>query len=206
SQLPAANGVKDNSLATPVGMAVTSNGQTLYVAAFGSSKVGVFNTTQLENNTFTPDESNHIPVSGGGPSGLVLDETNQRLYVLTRFDNGISVVDLTLRQCVNGTNNGVACTSNANCTGGGVCPPGTEVDHPSLYNPEPASVVNGRPFLYDAYNTSSNGEASCSSCHIFGDMDDLAWDLGNPDGDESSNPLTIKLQTFAGNTDDCPSN
>ena len=34
-------GVKDDSLATPLGMAVASDG-TLYVAAFGSSKVGVF--------------------------------------------------------------------------------------------------------------------------------------------------------------------
>jgi hypothetical protein len=41
--------------------------------------------------------------------------------------------------------------------------------------------VNGRPFLYDARFTSSNGEAACASCHIFGDFDSLAWDLGNPD-------------------------
>jgi len=50
-----------------------------------------------------------------------------------------------------------------------------------VHNPEPASVVNGRPFLYDALTTSSNGEAACASCHIFGDFDSLAWDLGNPD-------------------------
>ena len=51
--------------------------------------------------------------------------------------------------------------------------------------------------LYDAYNTSSNGEASCSSCHIFGDMDHLAWNLGNPDADVSSNPLDILLEHLA---------
>jgi hypothetical protein len=51
----------------------------------------------------------------------------------------------------------------------------------SLHNPEPASVVNGRRFLYDAQLTSSNGEASCAACHVFGDFDSLAWDLGNPD-------------------------
>src|SRR2546422_7156952 len=54
--------------------------------------------------------------------------------------------------------------------------PGTETAHQPLFNPEPASVVSGRPFLYDAYNTSSNGEASCAACHIFGDFDSLAWD------------------------------
>ena len=48
-------------------------------------------------------------------------------------------------------------------------------------NQEPLAVVEGRPFLYDAQFTSANGEASCSSCHIFGDLDHLGWDLGNPD-------------------------
>ena len=41
--------------------------------------------------------------------------------------------------------------------------------------------------------TSSNGEASCASCHIFGDMDDLAWDLGNPDDAVKTNPIPINL-------------
>ena len=47
--------------------------------------------------------------------------------------------------------------------------PGKEVTHPPLYNPEPASVKNGRPVLYDAVATSSNGEAACASCHVFAD-------------------------------------
>jgi hypothetical protein len=165
---PAPAGVKDHSLATPVGMAVTPDGTTLYVAAFGSSKIGVFDTATLENDTFDPvaASAGYLTVSGGGPSGLVLDDANHRLYVLTRFDDAVSVVDL-------GT--------------------GMESAHVTLHNPEPASVVVGRPFLYDATTTSSNGEASCSSCHIFGDMDDLAWDLGNPDAAVKKNPIPINL-------------
>jgi YVTN family beta-propeller protein len=166
STVPSPAGVKDKSLATPVGMAVTSDGATLYVAAFGSSKIGVFSTAALENDTFVPDASTHIPVSGGGPSGMVLDEPNSRLYVLTRFNNSVAVIDTTTK---------------------------AEVDQLPLHNPEPASVVNGRPFLYDAYNTSSNGEASCASCHIFGDFDSLAWDLGNPDDFVSTNPNPIRV-------------
>jgi hypothetical protein len=56
-------------------------------------------------------------------------------------------------------------------------------------------VVNGRRFLYDARKTSSNGEASCSSCHIFGDFDSLAWDLGNPDDDvlDNNNPFEFDV-------------
>jgi DNA-binding beta-propeller fold protein YncE len=158
---PAPAGVKDHSLATPLQMAVSSDGTTLYVAAFGSAKIGVFDTAALEANTFTPSSAAHIAVSGGGPSGLILDEARQRLYVSTRFDNGIAVIDTT-------TN--------------------SEIDHRSLFNPEPASIVNGRPFLYDARHTSSNGEAACASCHIFGDFDSLAWDLGNPDDVVLANP------------------
>jgi hypothetical protein len=62
-----------------------------------------------------------------------------------------------------------------------------------LYNPEPPSVVAGRPFLYDAQRTSSNGEAACASCHIFGDFDSLAWDLGNPDDIVRSNPNPFRV-------------
>jgi hypothetical protein len=93
---PAPTGVKDHSLATPVGMAVTPDGTTLYVAAFGSSKIGVFDTATLESDTFDPvaASAGYLAVSGGGPSGLVLDEARHRLYVLTRFDDAVSVVDL----------------------------------------------------------------------------------------------------------------
>src|SRR5262249_30584319 len=84
-----------------------------------------------------------------------------RLYVLTRFDNSVSVID----------------TTNSN-----------EIAHLPLYNPEPPNVVDGRPLLYDATFTSSNGEASCSSCHIFADFDSLGWDLGNPDDIVRNNP------------------
>jgi DNA-binding beta-propeller fold protein YncE len=60
SQRPAPAGVKEKSLATPLDMAVTSDGTTLYVAAFGSSKIGVFSTAALENDTFVPDAGAHI--------------------------------------------------------------------------------------------------------------------------------------------------
>ena len=164
--VPSPSGVKDGSLATPVGMAVTSNGATLYLAAFGSSKVGVYDTAQLESDTFTASAANHIPVTGGGPTGLLLDEPRGRLYVFTRFDNAISIIDTATR---------------------------TETAHVPVYNPEPPSVVLGRPFLYDAFSTSSNGEASCSSCHVFGDFDSLAWDLGNPDDVVQSNPNPFRV-------------
>ena len=159
---------KNHSLSTPLDMAVTSNGRTLFVAAFGSKKIGVFDTTMLETDTFDPRtaSANYITVSGGGPSGLALDEVRGRLYVMTRFDNSVKVIDLATKQ---------------------------EIANAVLPNPEPASVVEGRPLLYDATRFSGNGEASCASCHIFGDNDDLAWDLGNPDDAVKSNPIPINF-------------
>src|SRR5262249_44273563 len=56
------------------------------------------------------------------------------------------------------------------------------------YDPEPPAVKNGRRFLYDARNTSGHGDSACASCHIFGDFDSLAWDLGNPFGAVVPNP------------------
>ena len=79
--------------------------------------------TQHEAGTFTPGPGTQITVSGGGPSGLALDEPRNRLYVLTRFDDAISVVDLASK---------------------------AELQHFGLVNPEPTSVTAGRPFLYDA--------------------------------------------------------
>src|SRR5438445_4238806 len=161
---------KAKSLATPLGMAVTPDGATLYVAAFGSSAVGVFSTAQLESNTFVPSAASHIAVSGGGPSGLAL--RGNRLYVFTRFDNAISVVDT-------GSN--------------------TEIAHLPVHNPEPASVTVGRRLLYDAVGTSDNGEASCAACHVFGDFDSLGWDLGDPSAFQPTgalnnpNPLPLTL-------------
>ena len=139
---PAPAGVKDSSLSIPVGLAVS--GSNLYVTAFGSSKVGVFDTTALVNDTFTPSPSSHITVSGGGPTGLAV--RSNRLYVFTRFDNGISVVDT-------GTNQ--------------------EISHQTLHSAEPANVKGGRRFLYDARTTTSNGESPCGACHVFGDFDSL---------------------------------
>ncbi|MCP3101699.1 hypothetical protein LZ198_22735 [Myxococcus sp. K15C18031901] len=161
---PTPNPESERSLAQPLGMAVTSDGATLYVAAFGSSKLGVYATAALETDTFVPSTANQIELTGGGPTGVVLDEARRRLYVLTRFDNGISVVNTSTR---------------------------AEVGHVRMYNPEPASVVEGRPFLYDARNSSSHGDSSCASCHIFGDFDSLSWNLGNPDAVVKNNPSPV---------------
>jgi YVTN family beta-propeller protein len=159
---------KSHSLSMPLDLKVSSDGSTLYVAAFGSSKIGVFSTASLENDSFNPvtGSANYISVTGGGPSGVVLDEPRHQLYVMTRFDDAVKTIDLRSNQ---------------------------EVSRFAMPNPEPASVVLGRPMLYDATGFSGNGEAACASCHNFADKDDLAWDLGNPDNPVTQSPIPINF-------------
>ena len=52
----------------------------------------------------------------------------------------------------------------------------------ALFDPTPAAVKNGRPFLYDAHLTSRLGSESCASCHVDATRDTEAWDLGDPSG------------------------
>lgn len=160
------NDTNKKSLATPMEMAFSKDGETLYVAAFGSSKVGYFSTNELRDDSFVPNENRQIKVSGGGPTGIVIDHGRDRMYVLTRFDNGISTINLKTKR---------------------------ESAHTRMNNPEPDYIIKGRKFLYDASYTSANGEASCSSCHVFGNFDGLAWDLGNPGGDQVNNPGPFAL-------------
>ncbi len=149
------------SLATPLDMAWSADGATLYVTALGSDKVARIDAVSLRNGSYTPDPADHVTLPGGGPTGVVLDGTHDRLYVLTRFDNAIATVDIDSW---------------------------TAVASDPLYNPEPAKVVNGRRFLYDARYTSSRGDSSCANCHVFGDVDHLSWNLGEPDGSVEENP------------------
>jgi YVTN family beta-propeller protein len=158
--------VKEHSLATPLEMVVSADGKTMYTAAYGSSKIGVFDTAALEagdyQTSFNPrTASSRYIDTDPGPAGLALDEARKKLYVYTRFDNSVSVINLESKETVQTI---------------------------AMYNPEPESIVEGRPFLYDAQLTSANGEATCSSCHAFGDMDSLVWDLGDPDEATSTNP------------------
>jgi YVTN family beta-propeller protein len=90
---------------------------------------------------------------GEGPTGIALDEGRGRLYVYNRFDGSISTVDI--------TNQVVTATL-------------------PIFDPTPAVIKTGRPFLYDTHLTSGLGQAACASCHVDGRTDGLAWDLGDP--------------------------
>ncbi|MFT3857204.1 MAG: hypothetical protein QM742_06815 [Aquabacterium sp.] len=151
---------KAAALATPMEMAVTADGSTLYLASMGTNKIARISTSALENGSYKPSTANQIVLNNGLPTGVVLDAARNRAFVTTRLDNGVSVVNLDSM---------------------------SEGAHVKMSNPEPTDVVQGRKFLYDATYTSSRGDSSCAGCHIFGDMDHLGWDLGNPDEREVKN-------------------
>jgi sugar lactone lactonase YvrE/mono/diheme cytochrome c family protein len=150
---PSTQGSGDPTLsrAFPQDLTFSADGSTVYVVAQGSAKLAYYSTSALEAGSATPTHQNQVNLSAGGPTGVVTD--GNLAFVLTRFDDGISVVDL---------------VKNA------------EVSHTTMFSPEPASVTAGRSFLYSAKDTSALGDQACASCHIGGDFDGLAWDLGNP--------------------------
>lgn len=171
--------VKQHSLSTPMQLAVSQNGQTLYSAVIGSNKIAVIPTDQLDKNYFwdgkgeefdpTQLSKNYLSISGG-PSGLLLDEKLNSLYVFTRFDNALVRIDLNDKQ------------------------EKQRIIVPSL---EPKKYMAGRSILYDATRSSSNGESSCASCHVFGDTDHLSWNLGNPDASNGQNPQPFPTENLS---------
>jgi len=171
SQLDHSAGTGDPALARafPLDLVVSKDGSELYVVLQGSSKLVVYPTSALEAGTAAATAGNEVTLSGGGPSGVVIDDRTRMAYVVTRFDNSIALVDLRRR---------------------------VEVGHVPMFNPEPASLTRGRRFLYDAKLTSALGDQACASCHVGGDLDGLAWDLGNP----GASPLPI-TQKYAQATD-----
>ena len=151
---------KARSLSQPTAMVFNSSGDTLFTAAFGSAKVAALPRTALISGSYTSDVTRLIDVPAG-PAGLAINSAGSRLFVYSRIAHAISVIDVPNR---------------------------TLLSTRSLFSPESIAIKEGRRFLYDATLSSANGTVSCASCHVFGDLDHLAWDLGNPDDRMQTNP------------------
>ena len=160
SQLPNPAAVA-NALAMPTAVAFEPAGRYLYIAAFGTDRIGIFDTSSNTVAGFIeidPQAAGAIvdPATKRGPRGLAYNSNANLLYVLNRISNTISIVNL----------NGNTVTAEI--------PTG-------LFDPTPTVIRNGRGFLYD-HKLSGNGTGACASCHIDAEMDLLAWNLGNPAG------------------------
>jgi DNA-binding beta-propeller fold protein YncE len=154
-----------SALAMPTSIVMEPTGRYLYIAAFGTDRIGILDTT---SGTVTgmieidPQATGSVvnPASKRGPRGLALNSSANLLYVLNRISNTISVVNL--------QNSTVA----------------SEIATGS-FDPTPLIIRNGRGFLYDA-KLSGNGTQSCAACHIDAEMDLIAWNLGDPAGSMTS--------------------
>jgi YVTN family beta-propeller protein len=144
---------RDRGLGDPRGIVWNSAGNRGYVSGMGSNNLVVIDAAG--NRAGLGDS---IPV-GEGPTGLALDESRARLYVLNKFESSISVINTTTE---------------------------TELTRVPFFDPSPAAIKVGRKHLYNTHLTSGLGITSCGSCHVDARMDRLAWDLGDPQGNPKS--------------------
>lgn len=151
------------ALAQPTAIVFSADGSNAWIAAFGSDRVAKLNaadgtvTARIDVRTPPEDGSTNDSRRMRGPRGLALHEGHERLYVLNKLANSISVIDTGTDQVM------------AEVTTGS-------------FDPTPVAVKEGRGFLFDA-RLSGNGTASCATCHLDADRDGLAWDLGDPNGE-----------------------
>ncbi len=156
---PGPQSERDLSLGAPIDIVVNSAAGKAYVAAMGSSKVGVLdlagNVTNRIATSGTPSIPGILPDEPRGPTGLALDAARHQLFALNRFTNSIAILNLDT---------------------------GSKVGEVALrFDPSPPEVRIGRSFLYNA-SVSAHGDLACASCHIGGNFDNISWDLGNPKG------------------------
>jgi YVTN family beta-propeller protein len=146
-------GQRDLSLGDPRGVAFDTTGTRAYITGMGSNNIAVIDSAGARAGIAPTIEV------GSGPTGVVVHDAADRLYVLDKFEAAISVVDLTSE---------------------------TEIDRVPFYDPTPSVITTGRRHLYSTHDTSGLGQIACGSCHVDSRMDRLAWDLGDPAGDEKS--------------------
>jgi hypothetical protein len=164
-------GENEQSLAFPTSLAFSRDGRELYFTALGSDALAIVDAQRLGSgfdNTTARAQGALRDVRLGtsaeepaGPVGLALDPERGIVYVKTHFTNQLVAIDPDA---------------------------GAIVGRVSFRSPEPASITRGRPLLYDARRTSSHGDSACASCHVFGNVDGLAWDLGDPSAVSAKNP------------------
>jgi YVTN family beta-propeller protein len=157
-----------NALAQPTSLVFDPSGDFLYVAAFGSdrvAKVGTNGAVLARIEIGSEIGSTADPRHKRGPRGLALNAGANRLYVVNRISNTISIVDTTADSVLK------------------EFPVGS-------YDPTPSTIRQGRGFLYDS-KLSGNGTMACTSCHIDAEMDLIAWDLGDPGGQLITNQTVL---------------
>lgn len=159
----------DRKCAQPTALAFDPNGTRVYVAAYGSDLVGVFDLVaggQLAWAGGVVLPPKQVYPRGTGPRALLLGPGGTTLYVYLRIDNAVTAVDLAALP----PSGNFLVSANAPFSLGfeGI------TDEERL----------GRHLFANA-KFSKSLTSSCASCHIDGHLDGLAWNLGaflDPEG------------------------
>ncbi|MCA9127110.1 MAG: beta-propeller fold lactonase family protein [Planctomycetales bacterium] len=172
AQLPSTVGL-ETAIAQPTDFVFDLSGDRAFVASFGTDRIGVLDEAGNVLSRIELDDGpagNTDPQTKRGPRSLAMQKNGAILYVLNRLTNSVSVVDVESEKVV---------------------------DELMLSDPTPDFIRAGRGYLFDA-KLSGSGTVSCASCHVDGDRDGLAWDLGDPGGTMFSNGTAITLHPMKG--------
>jgi YVTN family beta-propeller protein len=164
---------RSTALSQPTDIVFDRSGERAYLAAFGSDRIAILDSDGKVTGRIEIGESAGSvasPRTKRGPRGLAHHPQRGVLYVLNRLSNSLSVVDTSKQQVL------------------------TEIN---MYDPTPQFIREGRGYVFDA-KLSGNGTMSCASCHVDGDRDGLAWDLGDPGGKMFSNGSKTQLHPMKG--------
>ncbi|MBA63207.1 MAG: hypothetical protein CMJ76_12690 [Planctomycetaceae bacterium] len=158
----------ETSLAQPTDVIFNQTGSRAFVTSYGTDRIGILDQAGKVVGRIEIGDSPGVNLntrSKRGPRAMALHPLENNLYVLNRLSNSLSIVDLGQAR---------------------------QIEEIVMQDPTPEQIREGRGYLFDA-KLSGNGTVSCASCHIDGDRDGLAWDLGDPGGElfknGSSNPL-----------------
>lgn len=151
------------SIGDPRGIVWNAAGSLAYITGMGSNNVVVMSSTGAREGLINV---------GQGPTGIVLQESEGRGFVLNKFDATISTFSI-------GSLTQTAVT-------------------PLLYDPTPPAIKTGRPMLYNTQINSGLGQAACASCHVDARTDRLAWDLGDPQNTMVTNAEGISFHPMKG--------
>jgi YVTN family beta-propeller protein len=151
--------------AVPFGVAIAPDKSNVFVSAAGSDNITVINVPALlKFIRATPSFANDLSASanyvtaripvGRNPRGIVLSPDGRRLYVATRMDDKIAVIDTKTAKVI------------ASFDLGGL--------------KEITPLRQGEQ-IFNSARFAFQGQFSCANCHLDGTFDGLQWDL-EPDG------------------------
>jgi len=157
----------ERNFSLPYAVAIAADKKWIYVSASGSNEVAVVDASKMLRTVRSPRSASlatdlsasanyvvaRIPV-GRNPRGLALSPDGSKLYVATRLDDAIAVIDTATRSVVASIPMGAPAELTAERRG--------------------ERLFNGSEFAF-------HGAFGCANCHIDLTIDGLQWDL-EPDG------------------------